>query len=566
MLRRVSLATRTVAVVALAVVLAAGAMWLAVSRQTWAALEAQQQEKAQQYIRTLALVFGGRVTGAAVNVENGRVGKIQSPSLASFGDVSVVDDAVAYVGGNATVFTFDPAKDAFVRRVTTVRKENGERAVGTQLAPDSPAQAAMRRGETFEGPVVLFGKPFYTVYQPTFDAAGKVNGILYVGVPVEALHAAYAATMRTTTLAAGLIALLVCVAAGLVAMRMFRPLADISARVAGLAAGDLDSPIRHTGRGDEIGAVAKALEDLRGVSRRAKALEEERSVDAEADGRRRVTLDEAIGAFRQQVSSLLASLAASSAGLRERAGEMAQISSGTREVIATASGRSQATSSNVATVADATRELSGSVAEIDQQLGRAKETAEVALRDAETADSRMGTLVEATQRIGHVVDLINSIAGQTNLLALNATIEAARAGAAGKGFTVVATEVKALAVQTGRATEEISAQIATVQASMSGAVEAIGAMRERVRQISETTVGIATAVVEQGAATREIARAVSEAADGTRDLALDFSTVTDAADRTARSAADVTETVTAVSGVASRLEAEVDHFLRRVVA
>ncbi|GJD98154.1 methyl-accepting chemotaxis protein [Methylobacterium isbiliense] len=566
MLRRVSLATRTVAVVALAVVLCAGAMWLAVSRQTWAALEAQQQEKAQQSIRTLALVFGGRVSGAAVPVENGRVGRIQAPSLAAFADVSVVDDAVAYVGGNATVFAFDPARDAFVRRVTTVRKENGERAVGTPLAPDSPAQAAIRRGETFQGPVVLFGRPFHTIYQPTFDAAGTVNGILYVGVPVEALHAAYDATMRTTSLAAGLIALLVCVAAGLVAMRMFRPLSDISARVAGLAAGDLDSPIRHRARGDEIGAVAKALEDLRAVSRRAKALEEERHAGAEADGRRRVTLDEAVASFRQEVSSLLAALGASNAGLRDRAGEMAQISSGTRGVIATASGRSQATSSNVATVADATRELSGSVAEIDQQLGRAKETAEVALRDAETADGRMATLVEATQRIGHVVDLINAIAGQTNLLALNATIEAARAGAAGKGFTVVATEVKALAVQTGRATEEISAQIATVQASMGGAVEAIRAMRERVRQISETTVGIATAVVEQGAATREIARAVGEAADGTRDLALDFSTVTDAADRTARSAAEVTETVTAVSGIASRLEAEVDRFLRRVAA
>ena len=566
MLRRVSLATRTVAVVALAVVLCAGAMWLAVSRQTWAALEAQQQEKAQQSIRTLALVFGGRVSGAAVPVENGRVGRIQAPSLAAFADVSVVDDAVAYVGGNATVFAFDPARDAFVRRVTTVRKENGERAVGTPLAPDSPAQAAIRRGETFQGPVVLFGRPFHTIYQPTFDAAGTVNGILYVGVPVEALHAAYDATMRTTSLAAGLIALLVCVAAGLVAMRMFRPLSDISARVAGLAAGDLDSPIRHRARGDEIGAVAKALEDLRAVSRRAKALEEERHAGAEADGRRRVTLDEAVASFRQEVSSLLAALGASNAGLRDRAGEMAQISSGTRGVIATASGRSQATSSNVATVADATRELSGSVAEIDQQLGRAKETAEVALRDAETADGRMATLVEATQRIGHVVDLINAIAGQTNLLALNATIEAARAGAAGKGFTVVATEVKALAVQTGRATEEISAQIATVQASMGGAVEAIRAMRERVRQISETTVGIATAVVEQGAATREIARAVGEAADGTRDLALDFSTVTDAADRTARSAAEVTETVTAVSGIAARLEAEVDRFLRRVAA
>ena len=121
--------------------------------------------------------------------------------------------------------------------------------------------------------------------------------------------------------------------------------------------------------------------------------------------------------------------------------------------------------------------------------------------------------MEAT-RIGDVVKLINEIAGQTNLLALNATIEAARAGEAGRGFAVVASEVKSLAEQTAKATEQIGAQIASIQASSTQAVDAIGGITSTISTISEITSAIAAAVEEQSSATQEIARNVQQAAHG----------------------------------------------------
>ena len=145
--------------------------------------------------------------------------------------------------------------------------------------------------------------------------------------------------------------------------------------------------------------------------------------------------------------------------------------------------------------------------------------ANAAVDQARKTNERVGELSKAAARIGDVVELINSIAEQTNLLALNATIEAARAGEAGRGFAVVASEVKALAAQTAKATDEISHQITGIQAATHdsvGAIKEIGATITRIADIAST---IAATVEEQGAATAEIARNVGEAAKGTAEVA-----------------------------------------------
>ena len=188
------------------------------------------------------------------------------------------------------------------------------------------------------------------------------------------------------------------------------------------------------------------------------------------------------------------------------------------EQASSAAAASVQTSTNVQAVASGAEELAHSVGEISRQVVHALEITQEAVGQADTTNATINTLLAATQKIGEVVDLINSIAAQTNLLALNATIVAARAGEAGRGFAVVASEVKNLATQTSKATDEIGAQIAEVQNNTREAVGAITGISATIARINEISTNIATAVEEQEAVTRDMSSNMHTAAVGVESI------------------------------------------------
>ena len=189
-----------------------------------------------------------------------------------------------------------------------------------------------------------------------------------------------------------------------------------------------------------------------------------------------------------------------------------------------------------------------------------------AAKEAETTNAEIVELAQATQKIGDVVKLIRDIAGQTNLLALNATIEAARAGQAGKGFGVVASEVKLLAIQTGKATEEIAAQVLAVQSSTNDTIEAIRRITSRMQEISQYTSAVATSIESQNVATDEISNNVANAAEGTKIIAAVLGDVASGATATRTSAQTVLAASEAAETAAVDLRKEVEAFLQNVAA
>ena len=346
-----------------------------------------------------------------------------------------------------------------------------------------------------------------------------------------------------------------------------RPLAQLGARMQDLAAGRLDGEIPGTGRGDEIGSMAATVQIFKDNAVRIRGLEQkEAEVQARVAAERRAAMENIAGDFERSVTGIVRSVSTAAAGMQTTAQSMTTTASDASARAATVGAASQRSSDNVGTVASAAEELSSSVAEISRQVARSSEIASKAVSDAERTNATVGALSTGAEKIGEVVKLIHSIAAQTNLLALNATIEAARAGDSGRGFAVVASEVKALANQTAKATEEISSQVAAMQASTSEAVASIGGITETISQMSEITVSISTAVEQQGGATREIARNIQSVAAGSNEISTHIGGVTTAAAATGKAASEVLANARELDTQSGMLRSAVDEFLVKVRA
>ena len=427
----------------------------------------------------------------------------------------VVDRIKELVGGTATIFLND------TRVSTNVKKPDGSRAVGTQLAKGPVYDTVLQQGKPYRGQADILGVPYFTAYDPIISNSGKVVGILYVGVKKAEFFDIVEGLLLKNIICAVLMVLVSALIAYYVTRALLRPLNHLDASMSELAGGqgDLTRRLPVKNAKDEIGEVAVAfnrfMDGLQGIIR--ELLDHAAQISQYAAQFSAVAERVAHGSKRQSevVSTIvdnMGNMAASIGVVSQSADEAETISREASEHAHQGESVVLEASAEINRIADSVTQLAQTVTALGQR----------------------------SDEISGIVQVIKDIADQTNLLALNAAIEAARAGEQGRGFAVVADEVRKLAERTSKATQEISGMIASVQNETKSAVNSTEDGIAQVRQgvllanqagdslarinagsshTTEVIQGIASAAHQGRAASEEIGRSVDEIAQMAKERA-----------------------------------------------
>lgn len=285
-------------------------------------------------------------------------------------------------------------------------------------------------------------------------------------------------------------------------------------------------------------ALAKALATSRlaigqaqEAGAKAEHLSQEVQVKAEAERQRRKHSASVVEALSERASTIVKALEETAHGVRGSAQTVQNATKDSKCKTSTIAENATLAAERIGTVASASSQLDQSIADISSRLEGSRTRSAAGAQNAEAAMVTVRSLVERADAIHRVIELISDIAEQTNLLALNATIEAARAGEAGRGFAVVASEVKSLAEQTGKATEEISGQIAGIQEASTGAAEGLSGIHGVIGELNETLSDLAAVVTQQSQATSDIAISMDGASSNAHDVSQELRAVVDAVDQ-----------------------------------
>jgi methyl-accepting chemotaxis protein len=346
-----------------------------------------------------------------------------------------------------------------------------------------------------------------------------------------------------------------------------RRLTVLSGIIQKLARGEAIGAIPYHDDRFETGAIATGLKAFADANQDAVRFrqEQDRAAQSAVIARRDAMLTMA-EQFESSVLGIVEHLDATARTLGGTADDLYRDADQTRQsTVAVAQSIDEATG-NIQSVAGATEEMSASSKAIADQAAHAADAAQNAASMASDTHAKVTAMLDASERIGASIGLITQITSQTNLLALNATIEAARAGEAGRGFNVVATEVKALASQTARATAEISEQVKSVQDATRQASSAMNAIADLVLSLRDISNGISESVIEQTAAVAEISRSTLDVADSTARINHTVAEVSETAGRAGDGARLAREETHRLSEQSQTLKAMAVDFLKTVRA
>ncbi len=346
------------------------------------------------------------------------------------------------------------------------------------------------------------------------------------------------------------------------------PIRKASTVFLSLVGGDLDAKMPSS-RIQELKSIGEAAFKFSETLKQREEDQKKIALEAEREhknNKKRELIAKQADSFASDISKIVEHVFDATNDIGSASKSLLVVSDQTNSLASDVTISSKEVAANIQLVSAATIEMNASVNEIRAQVEDSNRTATAAVSEVSTTQQKIQDLSDAINRVDEFTAIINEIAEQTNLLALNATIEAARAGEAGRGFTIVAQEVKELAKQTAKATSDIGIQIKNIQGVTNDTVSTIDNVQETISHLQGISSTISAAIEQQSATTEEIAQSIEQVSTATQQVTQSISSVSDGAKESktiSHQFSDITEVLTKEAKV---LRSEVHSFISKIQA